>query len=224
MGRSFFDEHIKAFSQLGGMSVEWEFQFRVLAENCGIEVSYVKDFPDGAKRWNTPLSKVIEDFKKKFPYYSFNFNLMKDLRDFLAHSNFYEFVRTLERQMDSDLRTSAVAMNLSTKEMIHSKAKHTKEQMDDMKTFGSFIIGFNQKTYELGFRLIGSSILGVTDLLELKAYSYDFDYFGHAFKEGKKFTEKEFAIFDEFRKKLPSISNVDPKEHLSKFNVMIGKA
>lgn len=102
MGKSFFNDQIKAFAQLGGMAVEWEFQFRILAENCGIQVSYLKEFDDGPRRWNTNLSKTIKDFKEEYPHFSFNFDLMKDLRDFLAHSNFYEFVRTLEKLPSPD--------------------------------------------------------------------------------------------------------------------------
>ncbi len=221
---SFFENEIEAFAYLGSLAIRWEFETRMFADKFDVPTTKItKDPIEGERLKNVRLDSVIKGLREKMPHLNLNIELLKELRDKLVHANFIEFTRILERYSDRSLKSNVVKMDMSTGKIQHADEIKEAKDLLKLKSFGAFIATFNVDTFEIGKQIFTEALDILSHLLNLKAHSYEFDYFSHAFAHGRPFEREEIELFQKFQIGKQKIGNINGEIYLKEFNKLIKK-
>ena len=185
------------FGEIGKHATIWEFKFRLMCHNLKIDSYQIQNKDDSEILYAPKLSKVIELFYEKHPFFEFDFSWAHRIRNSVAHANFQEFSEIIHEDSSDNLHTPLVVCKTTVPNSVMDLQKDIpKGKLKDVGIFALFLRSINCLTQQESINVfeIANSVIG--DLEALRSFSGKNNYFEKLFISGERYNEKDFKLFD----------------------------
>lgn len=184
--------------EIGRESTLWEFSIRMLCQNLKLEAYQYQEKEDRDILYASKLNKVLDRLYAKYPYISFDFSHAQKIRNAILHSNFLELTEIVHEGKEERYYTPVVGMQTDCngfRKPTNLAVDLPKGDLKKVGVFGLFLRSINKKITEESISILKAAIHAAEELQELRALSFETDYFSNFFEKGQPFSKKDYESF-----------------------------
>jgi len=172
------------------LAAVWESEFRILCHNLGIPAFNYSYAVKEEKKSTPPISLdlLIERFRKEYPYFSLNLELLQTLQGNVLKDKYPSVERILNTEPLQRLTIDKIRDKNKLGKEFENKPLLEEDDKDEP-------IVPQKDTLVTLMDLFEEATVCFIRLRTLSRFSSEFDYFGQAFRDGKPFTKIETANF-----------------------------